>query len=224
MLQPEDDATAEEKHETENQPADGATAEEKNETENKTSISGNDSDIDKNHTVNSSGKNRLFGRQKPVHHVLGGGKCADVLLWRNRQISAGILASGTVIWFFFECVGYHLVTFICHSIILTLSTLFLWSNLAAFTDMSPPQFPEIKLPEDLFVRVALYLSWFDFLTILYLVFVVSLTLPMLYEKHEDLADTCAEKALVELKKQYAVLDQTVLQKLPISAVQRQHRS
>ncbi|XP_006491909.1 reticulon-like protein B5 isoform X3 [Citrus sinensis] len=257
----EDDATAEEKHETENQPADGATAEEKNETENKTSISGNDSDIDKNHTVNSSGKNRLFGRQKPVHHVLGGGKCADVLLWRNRQISAGILASGTVIWFFFECVGYHLVTFICHSIILTLSTLFLWSNLAAFTDMSPPQFPEIKLPEDLFVRVALYLrcvfnvaskmcqdvttepdirkfltatlvlwvisiigSWFDFLTILYLVFVVSLTLPMLYEKHEDLADTCAEKALVELKKQYAVLDQTVLQKLPISAVQRQHRS
>lgn len=60
---------------------------------------------------------------------------ADVLLWRNRQISAGILASGTVIWFLFECVGYHLVTFICHSIILTLSTLFLWSNLAAFTDM-----------------------------------------------------------------------------------------
>lgn len=75
MLQPEDDAAAEEKHETENQPADGATAEEKNETENKTSISGNDSDIDKNHTVNSSGKIRLFGRQKPVHHVLGGGKC-----------------------------------------------------------------------------------------------------------------------------------------------------
>ncbi|KAK9232899.1 hypothetical protein WN943_023147 [Citrus x changshan-huyou] len=82
MLQPEDDATAEEKHETENQPADGATAEEKNETENKTSISGNDSDIDKNHTVNSSGKNRLFGRQKPVHHVLGGGKCnATLVLW-----------------------------------------------------------------------------------------------------------------------------------------------
>ncbi|GFQ00475.1 reticulon-like protein b4 [Phtheirospermum japonicum] len=35
-------------------------------------------------------KFHLFGRQKPVHSALGGGKPADVILWRNKQISAGI--------------------------------------------------------------------------------------------------------------------------------------
>jgi len=28
----------------------------------------------------SSQLNRLFGRQKPVHHILGGGKCMAVLV------------------------------------------------------------------------------------------------------------------------------------------------
>ncbi|KMS98661.1 hypothetical protein BVRB_3g069730 isoform A [Beta vulgaris subsp. vulgaris] len=35
--------------------------------------------------------NRLFGRQEPVHKVLGGGNSADVLLWRNKKISAGVI-------------------------------------------------------------------------------------------------------------------------------------
>lgn len=28
----------------------------------------------------SSQFNRLFGRQKPVHHILGGGKCRNIIL------------------------------------------------------------------------------------------------------------------------------------------------
>lgn len=41
-----------------------------------------------------------------------------------------------------------------------------------------------------------------------------LTLPMLYEKHEDQVDAYAQKAKVQLKRQYSVLDEKVLQKLP----------
>lgn len=48
------------------------------------------------------------------------------------------------------------------------------------------------------------------------VFVMLLTVPMLYEKHEDAGDAYAGKSLAEIKRQYAVIDEKVLQKLPAS--------
>ncbi|KAL7264128.1 hypothetical protein ACSBR1_002141 [Camellia fascicularis] len=207
-----------------------------------------DNKID-NHSF--SKKPRLFGRQKSVHVVLGGGKSADIILWRNKQISAGMLASATVIWLLFEWIEYHLLTFVCHSLIFSLAMLFLFSNLSSFANNSPLKFPEFEMPEDLLVRIALLLrdqlnlaiatfrevalgkdlkkflyitvglwvtsvvsSWFDFLTLLYIMFVLLQTIPFLYEMQEDQVDTYAEKAMVEIKKQYAVLDGKVIQKIP----------
>lgn len=40
------------------------------------------------------------------------------------------------------------------------------------------------------------------------------TVPIFYEKYEDKVDFYAEKALAELKKQYAVFDAKVLSKIP----------
>lgn len=39
-------------------------------------------------------------------------------------------------------------------------------------------------------------------------------MPVLYEKYEDKVDPLAEKATIEIKKQYAVLDARVLSKIP----------
>lgn len=39
-------------------------------------------------------------------------------------------------------------------------------------------------------------------------------MPVLYDKYEDQIDPIAEKALVEIKKQYAVFDEKVLSKIP----------
>lgn len=47
------------------------------------------------------------------------------------------------------------------------------------------------------------------------VFVLLHTVPLLYEKYDDKVDAFAEKAMIEMKKQYAVLDAKVLCKLPI---------
>lgn len=60
-------------------------------------------------------------------------------------------------------------------------------------------------------------------TMVYAVFVMLLTLPMLYEKHEDDVDTYAEKAWVEIKKQYAVLDEKFIQKIPILTSQKNQK-
>ncbi|XP_059277744.1 reticulon-like protein B2 [Lycium ferocissimum] len=54
----------------------------------------------------------------------------------------------------------------------------------------------------------------DFLTLFYIIVVVLHTVPVLYEKYEDQVDSFAEKALHELKKQYAVFDAKALSKIP----------
>ncbi|XP_019188623.1 PREDICTED: reticulon-like protein B5 [Ipomoea nil] len=202
-------------------------------------------------TPDSPGKSRLFGREKPVHAALGGGKSADIILWRNKQISAGALTSATVIWLLFEWIEYHLLTFVCHSLILLLAMVFLWSNLSSFVNKTPLDFPEFVLPEELCRRAALAVrdkfhwavgifrevasgkdlkkflyailglwilsaigSWFDFLTLIYIIFVMVLTVPIFYEKHEDQVDAYAHKAKKQIERQYSQLDEKVLQKLP----------
>ncbi|MFQ6626734.1 hypothetical protein Gotur_005098 [Gossypium turneri] len=195
---------------------------------------------------------RLFGRERPVHHVLGGGKPADVFLWRNKKISAGVLGGATAIWVLFELIEYHLLTLICHISILCLALLFLWSNAHTFIHKAPPRIPEIHLPEEPFLQVASALaielnqglkllrdiasgrnlkeflmviaafwvlsivgSWCNFLTLFYICFVLLHTVPVLYEKYEDKVDPFAEKAAIEIKKQYAVFDAKVLSKIPM---------
>ncbi|KAL2892109.1 Reticulon-like protein B5 [Bienertia sinuspersici] len=91
--------------------------------------------------------NRLFGREKPVHQVFGGGKPADVFLWRNKKISASVLGTATAIWILFELLEYHLLTLVCHILIFSLAVLFLWANASTFINKSPPHIPEITLPE-----------------------------------------------------------------------------
>ncbi|OIV93653.1 hypothetical protein TanjilG_04885 [Lupinus angustifolius] len=91
---------------------------------------------------------RIFGREKPVHHVLGGGKPADVFLWRNKKISVAVLGVATAIWVLFELLEYHLLTLVCHLLIFALAVLFLWSNASAFINKSTPKIPQVHIPEE----------------------------------------------------------------------------
>lgn len=97
---------------------------------------------------------RLFGRDKPVHKVFGGGKPADVFLWRNKKISASVLGGVTAAWVLFELLEYHLLTLVCHILILAFAVLFLWSNASIFINKSPPRIPEVRIPEEPFLQVA----------------------------------------------------------------------
>ncbi|VFQ92701.1 unnamed protein product [Cuscuta campestris] len=98
--------------------------------------------------------NRLFGRQKPVHHVLGGGRSADVLLWRNKKISASVLASATIMWLLFEWLDYHLLTLVCFALVLGMFLQFLWTHTSGLVTRSPSQVPRVVLPEEVFVNLA----------------------------------------------------------------------
>ncbi|KAL8495092.1 hypothetical protein ACS0TY_019307 [Phlomoides rotata] len=97
---------------------------------------------------------RLFGREKPVHKVFGGGKPADIFLWRNKKISGSMLGLATAVWVLFEILEYHLLTLICHIAVLVLSLSFLWSNASIFINKRPPHIPEVRLPAEPFLEVA----------------------------------------------------------------------
>ncbi|KAM7273778.1 hypothetical protein ACFE04_028442 [Oxalis oulophora] len=199
--------------------------------------------------------NRLFGRQKPLHKVLGGGKPADIFMWRDKKASGTLLGVATAIWVFFELFEYHLITLLCHIAIISLAGLFLWSNASTFINKSPPNIPQVQLPENCTREVASALrieinrvfsvlrdiasgkdlktflaviaglwvlsimgSCFNFLTLSYISFVLLFTVPVLYEKYEDQVDAFGEKAMIEIKKQYAVFDAKVLSQIPKGAL------
>ncbi|CAL0315023.1 unnamed protein product [Lupinus luteus] len=118
--------------------------------------SSSDSDSDSEKTIASAIKEkvfRLFGREKPVHSVLGAGKVADLLLWKNKKESAIVLGVATAVWILFELLEYHLLTLVGHSSILLLALLFLWSNVHTFIYKSPPQIPKVHLPEEPFLQI-----------------------------------------------------------------------
>ncbi|KVH91807.1 reticulon-like protein B1 [Cynara cardunculus var. scolymus] len=117
------------------------------------SSSSSDSDDDSKISSVKSKVFRLFGREKPVHQVFGGGKPADVFLWRDKKVSAGVLGAATIIWFLFEVLEYGLLTLVCHGLILSLSILFLWSNVTAFIKKSPPKIMEVSIPEEPLMQI-----------------------------------------------------------------------
>ncbi|KAJ7970342.1 Reticulon-like protein [Quillaja saponaria] len=96
----------------------------------------------------------LFKHERPIHDILGGGKVADILLWRNRTVSAVLLIGMTAIWFLFEVVDYNLVTLLCHISITTMLVLFIWRTLADIFKWSPPKLPGIIVEDVAFKELA----------------------------------------------------------------------
>ncbi|KAK7359497.1 hypothetical protein VNO77_01457 [Canavalia gladiata] len=90
---------------------------------------------------------KIFPYEKPVHQILGGGKVADILLWRDRNVSIAFLLGMTTIWFLFEVIEYNLVTFLCHIFIATMLILYIWSMVANILKWNGPQILETYLQD-----------------------------------------------------------------------------
>nr|ACU17115.1 unknown [Glycine max] len=113
----------------------------------------NDTSSDSENEIIGS-RAKLFGHEEPIHEVLGGGKVADVLLWKDRYVSDALLGGMTVIWFLFEIVEYNFVALLCHISITTMLVLFIWSTVADIFKWKGPQIPDIVLKESFFHDLA----------------------------------------------------------------------
>ncbi|XP_042502318.1 reticulon-like protein B9 [Macadamia integrifolia] len=212
------------------------------------------------YSSSSTTTTKLFGRERPLHAVLGGGKVAEILLWRNKNLSAAVLIGFTVLWFLFEIVEYHFLTLLCHIFITTMLILFIWSNAAPLFNRDPPTLPKIILSESAFQEVAksihkklnrLVLILFNIacgkelslfipvivslwilsvigtnistLNLLYFGFLCMITLPPLYERHENEMEYLASKSNQDIKKLYKKFDSNVLNKIPRGPVKDKNK-
>jgi hypothetical protein len=60
---------------------------------------------------------------------------ADVLLWKDRNVSAGVLAGATLIWYLFEVVEYNIIPLLCQIAAVAMLVAFIWSNAAPLLSM-----------------------------------------------------------------------------------------
>lgn len=105
-------------------------------------------------SLNTPPRFRLFNRQRSVHQVLGGGTSADVILWRKKYMSAGILAGTTLAWILLEQSGFSLLTIVSDVLLILIVGLFVWANAAAVIHKPPPRIPELHLSEDMVINFA----------------------------------------------------------------------
>ncbi|KAJ6373950.1 hypothetical protein OIU78_029613 [Salix suchowensis] len=97
---------------------------------------------------------KLFGRQRSIRSVLGGGQVADVLLWENKKVSAALSVGMTVLWLLFEVAEYNFVTLFCHISIAAMLIIFIWFTTADFFNWNPPQIPGSILDKSTFNEFA----------------------------------------------------------------------
>uniref|UniRef100_A0A5B7BH36 Reticulon-like protein n=1 Tax=Davidia involucrata TaxID=16924 RepID=A0A5B7BH36_DAVIN len=102
-------------------------------------------------TSSTSGNSsyRLFGRQTSIHQMMGGGKAADVMLWKRQHVSCGIIVVATIAWLLFERSGLSFLS-ICSDVLLILIVLlFIRANYAVFRNKQLQSLPELVLSEEM---------------------------------------------------------------------------
>ncbi|KAM7531964.1 hypothetical protein LguiB_035374 [Lonicera macranthoides] len=100
---------------------------------------------------------RLFNRQRTVHQILGGGLAADVILWRRKNLTVGILTVTLAAWVVFERSGYTLLSLVSSVLFLLFSILFLWSKSASILNRPAPPLPSLYLPEETANEAAVFI-------------------------------------------------------------------
>ncbi|KAK1372016.1 hypothetical protein POM88_038108 [Heracleum sosnowskyi] len=147
-----------------------------------------------------------LSNKESVHTLLGGGRVADVLLWREKQISSAILAVVTIIWLLFEVAEYNVTTLLFHIFITTMLLIFFIWLIAVYLFVKSIKSLRTFLvifglyrDLTLFARAVLYI-WLvsligNYIGTLNLLFFGTLsleTLPFLYERYEKEVDYFAE--------------------------------
>lgn len=91
-----------------------------------------------------------------MHDILGGGIIADVMLWRRRDVTVGILLGTLAAWVVFARSRYNLLSLVSDVLLLLISVLFVWAKAAAILNRPPPPIPEMHLSEEVINQVAIF--------------------------------------------------------------------
>ncbi|KAJ0430855.1 hypothetical protein HanRHA438_Chr17g0837741 [Helianthus annuus] len=162
---------------------------------------------------------KLFGREQPLHSVLGGGQVADIILWRNKSLSAAIMLGFTTIWFLFEVLEYTFVSVVFYSMILGILMVFIgrivmsallpfYRNSTDLTDEkklyialaylflgAPLLIRNFLVTELALLMTSVIVNHFSPLNLLFFCVICLGTLPVFYEKCEKEVDFLINKGM-----------------------------
>ncbi|CAF1935483.1 unnamed protein product [Brassica napus] len=98
---------------------------------------------------------RLLGRQVTVHQFMGGGKgesflSADLLLWRRRNHSLGVLVLSTAAWLTFELSGLPILSVSSDVLLIGIIISFVHAQVSSFRNSrQADSLPELVLSEEM---------------------------------------------------------------------------
>ncbi|KAK4747819.1 hypothetical protein SAY87_014405 [Trapa incisa] len=93
-------------------------------------------------------------RRVSVHHALGDGFVADLLLWKRWGGGVIVLTAATSLWFLFEVAGYNVISFASNVFLLLVFILFLWAKSATLLGRPLPPLPDFEISEESVSKLA----------------------------------------------------------------------
>lgn len=97
---------------------------------------------------------KLFDRKSSVHQAMGGGKAADVILWKRWRVSSGVIIVATVAWLVFERSELSFLSICSDVLLILIVVMFIRANYVAFRDKQLETVPELVLSEEMVISAA----------------------------------------------------------------------
>ncbi|XP_050250917.1 reticulon-like protein B16 isoform X2 [Quercus robur] len=95
----------------------------------------------------SSGSPGESAYRGTIHSFMGG--AADILLWKRRTASFGVIVVATVAWLLFERSGLSFLSICSDVLLILIILLFLWANYNVIRDRQLQTLPELVLSEEM---------------------------------------------------------------------------
>ncbi|MQL98420.1 hypothetical protein Taro_031125 [Colocasia esculenta] len=92
---------------------------------------------------------RLFNRQRSIRQIMGSGRAADVILWKRRRISFGVIAVATVAWLLVEWSGLSFLSISSDVLLILIVIQFVRANCADLLKKQLQPLPELVLSEEM---------------------------------------------------------------------------
>ncbi|KAK3147312.1 hypothetical protein QOZ80_3BG0280810 [Eleusine coracana subsp. coracana] len=94
------------------------------------------------------------GCRLSVHQIAGGGKAADIILWKRGRVTFGVIFGATMAWLLFEKSGVSFLTICCDVLLILIVVQFIRVKMADMLNRQPRPLPELVLSEEMVSNAA----------------------------------------------------------------------
>ncbi|KAK3151557.1 hypothetical protein QOZ80_3AG0247430 [Eleusine coracana subsp. coracana] len=94
------------------------------------------------------------GCRLSVHQIAGGGKAADIILWKRGRVTFGVIFGATMAWLLFEKSGVSFLTICCDVLLILIVVQFVRVKIADLLNRQPRPLPELVLSEEMVSNTA----------------------------------------------------------------------